>query len=441
MTTPTPSSAPDAVPTPWSDPLARAGARAGQMLMIAAVAVGAVWLLQRVMVVVVAVLVASILAAAVSPLVSRLIAKGWPPLAATVVAFLGIAAMATAVLTGVLVAFRAEWDTLVTAADTSWTDLKTWLASGPLPIDDSVLGTATSTVSDYFSSGELASSTLTGVSAVTEIVTGLVLIAVLLFFLLKDGARIVSFSLRWFHGETRAKLAETIDRSAGVLGGYVRGTAAVALVDAVLIGLGLAVLGVPLAVPLMVIVFIGAFIPVLGAAFAGALAAVVTVVTNGPVDALIVVAVVIAVNQLESNLLQPVVMGRTLSLHPLIVLLALAIGTILGGIVGAILAVPYTAVAWTIIQIWTDRYEAGDDPVLGPDPLGSRDRMANRATASQRVRYQLLRLSRRHPQSLADEHPGEQPGTAPVPSEQTSDASPSPTGSATSPTPPDDEPR
>src|SRR5699024_7214903 len=121
------------------------------------------------------------------------------------------------------------------------------------------------------------------------------------------------FTLRWFRGDTRAKLAESADRASGVLGGYVRGTAIVALVDAVLIGIGLAIVGVPLAVPLAVIVFIGAFIPVVGATVAGILAAAVTVVTAGPLEALIVVAIVIAVNQLEGNLLQPVVMGRALS--------------------------------------------------------------------------------------------------------------------------------
>ena len=143
-----------------------------------------------------------------------------------------------------------------------------------------------------------------------------------------------------------------------------------------------------------VIVFIGAFIPVVGATVAGILAAAVTLVTSGPLEAVIVIAIVIAVNQIEGNLLQPFVMGRTLSLHPLIVLLALTIGTIVGGIFGAILAVPYTAMAWTLIQVWTDRYQAGDDPVLGKDPLNPEDRAVNKATASQRVKYQLLRFGR-----------------------------------------------
>lgn len=221
----------------------------------------------------------------------------------------------------------------------------------------------------------------------SEFLTGVVLIIVLLFFFLKDGSTIWNFALRWFRDDTRAKLAESIDRASGVFGGYVRGTATVALVDAVLIGIGLAIVGVPLAVPLAVIVFIGAFIPVVGATVAGILAVAVTGVTTGPVAALIVVAIVIAVNQIEGNLLQPVVMGRTLSLHPLIVLLALTIGTIVGNIFGAILAVPYTAMAWTLIQVWIDQYQAGDDPVLGKDPLDPKNRAANKATPAKRLKY------------------------------------------------------
>lgn len=125
-----------------------------------------------------------------------------------------------------------------------------------------------------------------------------------------------------------------------------------AAVDAVFIGLGLVILQVPLALPLAVLTFLLAFIPIVGATLAGVLAALVALVANGPVNAILVIAVVIGVNQLEGNLLQPVVMGRALKLHALVVLLALTIGTILAGILGAVLAVPLAAVAWGIINVW-----------------------------------------------------------------------------------------
>lgn len=408
--TPTPSGtdreASAAVDEPgvWSDVMGRIGSRAAQALLIAAVAAGTIWLLLQISVVVIAILVALILAAAVAPFVRWLVGKGWSQILATIAAFVGILVLLGGVITGVVLAVRAEWDELAQSATEGWQSFQTWLDSGPLPVDTSMLDDAVSQIGGALTSGGaasgLASSTLSGLSAATQFVTGLVLMIVVLFFLLKDGPSIVNFTLRWFRGPTRARLAESVDRSAEVLGGYVRGTATVAAVDAVLIGIGLAFVGVPLALPLAVLVFIGAFIPIVGATATGILAALVALVANGLVEALIVVAIVVVVNQVEGNLLQPVVMGRTLSLHALIVLLALTIGTLVGGIVGAVLAVPYTAVAWTLVQIWTDRYQAGDDPVLGKDPLSPRSRAAAKATESQRRRYALMRRSLRRGDEL-----------------------------------------
>ena len=146
----------------------------------------------------------------------------------------------------------------------------------------------------------------------------------------------------------------------------------------------------PLALPLAVIVFIGGFVPIVGATAAGILAALVALVTNGPWTALIVAGVVV-VNQIEGDLLQPVVMGRTLSLHAIVVLLVLTVGTIVGGIFGAILAVPITAVAWAVIQVWSGRYQAGEDPVLGPDPLDPQDTARSKASMAERWKYQRMR--------------------------------------------------
>ena len=131
-----------------------------------------------------------------------------------------------------------------------------------------------------------------------------------------------------------------------------RGTATVAAVDAVGILIGLLILQVPLAVPLAVLVFLLAFVPIVGATLAGILAALVALVTNGWFVALLVVGVVVVVNQLEGNFLQPFLMGRTMKLHAFVVLIALTVGTVLSGIVGAVLAVPITAVAWGIVQVW-----------------------------------------------------------------------------------------
>lgn len=380
---------------PWADSFGRAGSRAAQILLIAAVAAGLVWVLLRVSVVVIAVMVALILAAAVSPAVKWLERRGWSNLLATLAAFVGILVLVGGIITGIVFSVRGEWDTLTTQATEGWDELQRFVTSGPLPIDTGAIDQALQQVGEFASSGAFASGAISGISAATQVVTGAVLVVVILFFFLKDGSKMWNFILRWVRGERRAKLAESIDRGSAVLGGYVRGTAAVALVDAVFIGGFLVVTGVPLALPLAVITFVTAFIPVVGATLAGILAALVALVTNGPVIALALVAWIIIVNQIEGNVLQPIIMGRTLSLHPMLILLALTVGTIVGGIFGAILAVPYTAVAWAVIQIWATGYQAGQDPVLGEDPLDPKDRVEAKATVAQRFKYQRMRLQQR----------------------------------------------
>ena len=410
----------DALPAParaaaaWADGLGRAGSRAAQILLVAAVGAGLAWVLVQVKVVVVAVLVALILASAVSPLVRWLTAKGWSNLWATLTAFLGILALLAALITGVVLAIRNQWSTLVVSAREGWEELQRFVTAGPLPVDTAAVDAVVRQLTGFLGSEAFAGGAISGLSAATEFLTGALLMAVILFFFLKDGAKMWNFALRWFRGDSRAKLAESIDRSAQVLGGYVRGTAVVAAVDAVFIGVPLALLGVPLALPLAVIVFLGAFIPIVGATVAGILAALVALVTNGPLIALVVVGVVVLVNQVEGDLLQPVVMGRTLSLHAIVVLLALAVGTIVGGLFGAILAVPYTAVAWAVIQVWTDRYQAGDDPVLGRDPLSPQNRVAAKATMAQRWKYQRMRhpYGRRGRRDAATGGPTAGPGAA-----------------------------
>jgi putative heme transporter len=404
---------------PWADALGRAGSRAAQTLLIAAVVAGLVWVLVRVNVVVIAVLVALILAAAVAPAVKWLERKGWSNLLATVAAFVGILALVGGILTGIVFSVRSEWDTLTTQATEGWDELQRFVTSGPLPIDTTVIDQALGQVGQFLSSGAVTSGALSGISAATQVLTGAVLVIVILFFFLKDADRMWNFILRWTRGTRRAKLAESIDRGSEVLGGYVRGTAAIALIDAVFIGGFLVVTGVPLALPLAVITFVTAFIPVVGATLAGALAALVALVTNGPVIALALVVWIIIVNQVEGNILQPIIMGRTLSLHPLLILLALTVGTIVGGIFGAILAVPYTAVAWTVIQVWATGYQAGPDPVLGEDPIDPQGRIDAKATMAQRFKYQRMRRQQRGGARLSateqDASGGQAPETDAVP--------------------------
>jgi predicted PurR-regulated permease PerM len=195
--------------------------------------------------------------------------------------------------------------------------------------------------------------------------------AVVLFYFLKDGKDIWGFLLRGFRGDHRAKAELAGLRTMEVLGGYIRGTAAVAAVDAVCIGGALAIMQVPLALPLAVLTFVGGFIPLVGATAAGVLAVLVALVSNGPIGAIIVLAVVVVVNQLEGNFLQPVLMGKAMAVHGLVILLALTIGTILAGIIGAVLSVPLTAVGWAVIKVWSgkDSPEPAAQPEMDPEPV------------------------------------------------------------------------
>jgi len=280
------------------------------------------------------------------------IAAAWIALVAGIVVFGGI-------ITLIVFAVRGQWDALAESATDGIDQVQDFLVNGPLPIDAEQIAEAREGITDFLTSAQFGSGALAGVTLAGEIITGAVLTVVILFFFMKDGDRIWAFFLRYVSAPRRARGERIGTTAVTTLGGYVRGTAIIALVDSVAIGVGLAILGVPLALPLAVIVFIGAFIPLVGATAAGALAALVALVSEGPLIALIVVIIVIAVNQLEGNFLQPVVMAQSLSLHPLVILVALTAGTILGGIVGAVLSVPIAAVAWAIFKVW-------DEPALEP---------------------------------------------------------------------------
>ncbi|MCY1219555.1 putative transport protein [compost metagenome] len=340
-------------PDPWADGLGRVGVRSAQILLILTVVVVSVFALLQIRLLVIPVLIALILAAAIAPFVNLLKRRGLPGAAATAVAFVALLAVLSGVTTVIVASIRSQWGELVSQASSGLDELQSFLLNGPLPVDGEQIEQARAAIVDFAASSQVRSGAITGLSVITEFLAGASLMVVILFFFLKDGTGIWNFFLRPYTGAREAKLRHSGARTIQVLGDYVRGTAIVALVDTLAIGTALLILNVPLAIPLAIIVFIGAFVPIVGATVAGILAALVALVANGPVVALVVVIVVIAVNQLEGNLLQPVVMGKSLQLHALVILLALTAGTILAGIIGAVLSVPLAAVVWAIIQVWT----------------------------------------------------------------------------------------
>ncbi|MCW4457279.1 AI-2E family transporter [Microbacterium sp. MPKO10] len=343
--------------TLWTDGFGSIATRCVQIIAVLAVVGVAVYGLMQLSLVLIPVILALIFASAFNPLMSFMRRKGVPSLLGTIIALLGSLAIIAAVVWLIVWTVRSQWDELIDSANNGISQLQTYFEHLPFSIDQEQIDSVRDTVVDFVTSSQFGSGAIAGVSATASFFTGLVLMMVVLFFFLKDGPAIWEFVLRPFEGEHYERARRIGDKTVSTLGGYARGTSIVAAADAIGIGIGLAILQVPLAIPLAVIVFLTAFIPIVGATLAGILAALVALVTNGPLAAVIVIAIVVLVNQLEGNFLQPVVMGRSLKLHALVILLALTVGTILGNIVGAVLAVPIAAVAWGIVTVWNGEDE------------------------------------------------------------------------------------
>jgi predicted PurR-regulated permease PerM len=343
-----------ALHTLLTDRLGWLGLRSGQILLFLALATVLVFGLIQLKLVVIPVLIALIVASAAAPVLRWMRGRGMSRMLSTWITLLSGILVFGGILTLIVFAVENQADELITSAQDGIDQLQEFLVSGPLPIDQSQIDEAIDGVVNFLTSSQFGSGAIAGVSVAGELVAGAVLAVVILFFFLKDGENIWSFFLSPLSGERLARGRRIGQTSVNVLGGYVRGTATVAAVDAAAIGIGLLVLQVPLALPLAVLVFLGAFIPLVGATATGILAALVALVANGWVVALIVLAIVVAVNQLEGNFLQPVVMAQSLKLHPLVILVALTAGTILGGITGAVLSVPIAAVAWAIAKVWNN---------------------------------------------------------------------------------------
>ncbi len=336
----------------WADGFGAVATRALQVIIVLALTTLVVIGMRSLSTVVIPILLALIFASTFAPVMRWLRARNVPPALATVFVLLAILLLLTGVGWLIVWAVRDEWDELQAQAQDGFAQVLDWVQGLPFAPSSEQISEWQNAVIDFVTSSQFGSGALAGVGAITSFVTGLVLMVVVLFFFLKDGPQIWQFLLRPFTGSGLARAERAGAKTVATLGSYVRGTAAVAAVDAIGIWIGLMILQVPLALPLSVLVFMLAFIPIVGATLAGILAALVALVANGPLAAVLVVGVVVLVNQLEGNFLQPVLMGRALKLHSLVILLALTIGTVLSGVLGAVLAVPIAAVAWGIIQVW-----------------------------------------------------------------------------------------
>jgi predicted PurR-regulated permease PerM len=337
----------------WADGFGKLAIRALQIIVVVTVAAAIIFAIQSLTLVTIPLVIALILACAFNPVMNWMRRRGVPSILATIITMLAIVVILGLLGWLIVWAVRDQWDELYAQALAGFDNLVAWAQSLPFEfLQPDQVDEWVATLTDFVTSAQFGSGALAGVGAVANFVTGLVLMVTILFFFLKDGPQMWEFLLRPFRGENYVRARRIGDKTTTVLGSYVRGTATVAAVDAIGILIGLLILQVPLAIPLAVLVFLLAFIPIVGATVAGILAALVALVANGWVNALFVVGVVVLVNQLEGNFLQPFLMGRSMKLHAFVILVALTVGAVLGGIVGAVLAVPIAAAAWGVIQVW-----------------------------------------------------------------------------------------
>src|SRR4029453_10196895 len=303
-------------------------------------------------IVVIPLAIALLLSALLAPAVGWLLKLNLPrSLATFLVLICGLAAV-IGTLTLVVNQFVDGLPQLTDNASEGVRQIQEWARTGPLHLSDEQVDEAIASAQDWINANT-SSLTATGIATATtlaEVLTGALLVLFATFFFLRDGRKIWRYIVRLFPVNARWSLADAGDASWSTLGSYVRATVLVAFIDATGIGLALVILDVPFAFPLAALVFLGAFIPIVGASVSRAVAVLVALVDRGWVIALFVLGAVILVQQIEGHVLQPLIMGRAVAIHPLVVIIGIASGVILAGIIGALVAVPLIAVLNTGIR-------------------------------------------------------------------------------------------
>lgn len=348
------------------DSLSRAADISGKLLVIAAAVVLGVVLIWGVRAIVVPIFLAVLLATQLQPVVAWLRARRVPTGLAVAMTVVGAVLLTALVLVGIVGQFVGQIDDLGEQTRQGAEDAAGWIAthSGPLDWSKDDVDDQIANLGDRISEGTdgILKGVLGGVTAAATVVAGLILAFAFLIYMLVDGG----MSFRWFRDRFRDEArAETVGRLGEVawttLGSYVRGVVTVAVFDAVLIGAALFILGVPLAAVLTAIVFLLAFIPIIGAWVSGIISTLVALAGVGVEAAIIVAAVSLAVQQLEGYAISPLVYKRKVSLNPMVTLTVVTIGGVLGGVIGAFVAVPVTATLWSM----NEEYRAIQDERAG----------------------------------------------------------------------------
>lgn len=339
---------------PW---LRSASDVTARLLIVAVGIVALFYALAYLRVVVLPVIVALLATTLLLPPVRWLRRRGFPAGLAAFAAMAGAALLLAGVFALVAPSIADQSGELSTGVRDGVREITNALADEPFNVSRAELDQRVDDGLDRLreNSGPITQGVQHGAILLGEVVTGLIVTMLLTFFFLKDGRRMWNWIVALVAGRHRAEVDEVGERIYAALSGYVRGIALVGVVDAALIGLALLVIGVPLVVPLMLLTFIGAFLPLIGAFLAGLAAVLIALVSNGVVAALLVLGAVVLVQQTENHLLYPVLMSRTVHLHPAVIILALATGGVLAGVIGVFLAVPVAGSAAVLIDYLRER--------------------------------------------------------------------------------------
>ncbi len=359
-----------------------AAAWSWRILMIAAAVALLGWVAWQLRVVTFPMVVAVLLAALLAPTAWRLRSLGWPRGAAAGTVLVGFVVVVVGVLTVVGQQVSGQFGRVADEAERAITQIQDWLSTGPLQLSQEQVSSLIDQVTSAISSNQerLAAGALSTAGAAAEVFAGIAIALFALFFFLFDGRSIWTWCLSLVPRSLRADADAAGQAAFSTLIAYVRSTVLVATFDGVFITIWLLILSVPLALPLGVLVFFGAFVPLVGAFVSGALAVLVAFVTQGPIVALLVLAGIVAVQQIEAHLFAPLVMGRMVKVHPLAIVLAISAGAVVFGIIGAIVAVPIVAVVHTV-----SLYVAGRRNGSTGDPPNEAPRLPETPTAAQEV--------------------------------------------------------
>lgn len=382
-------------PLPLPRALVRGADLSWRILVIGALAYVVLMLLGRVVPVLVAIFIAIFLAAVLHPAANYLSRFMWRWLAVAIVIIVFLALVIGAIAF-ISASVAGEWHTLWLAIQKGINQVEHWLRNGPLHLSKTDLTRLIKQIEQWLASrsssivGALVHSASSTFDVITAVLTG---VFSLIFFLLQP-RQLFDWVLSWTPSRSRLRTDVAATLAWQSFSGYTRGIIVVALSDSIVVGIGLAIIGVPLVAPLALLVFIGAFIPVIGAPIAMIIAALVALAAKGPLAAALVIVLIFVVGELEGHVFQPLILGRAVSLHPLAIVLLVAIGTATMGFLGALLAVPLAVVIYTLAKYLTDRI-----PEHPRAPLGAVDeeyeREMTRMREQEALRAQQPRFRRR----------------------------------------------